>query len=168
MTHISQKWDRILKLLFEYSNDKFSVREISKKTKIPSSSVQRYLTKLKKQGFILKENMANITPYFKLKKTFFVIDKMFKIGLIDFLNKELNPSVVVLFGSIRKGEYEKASDIDIFVESSIKKTVDFGIYEKKLGHKIQLFIEGDVNNLHLNLRSNVINGIKLAGYLKIK
>ena len=168
MGQINQKWDKILELIFEYSNQKFTIREISKKTKIPSSSVQRYIQELKNEGVLIKEGRANTNDYFKLKKTFFIIDKMHRLGLINYLVKELNPSVIIVFGSIRKGEYERDSDIDLFIESSVEKEIDLKKYEKLLNHKIQIFIENDINNLHSNLFNSIINGIKLFGSFKIK
>src|SRR3989338_7805905 len=95
----TQKWDKILGLLFEHPNKSFTVREISKKTCIPPSSAQRYLEDLSKEGLITKDNAANITPYFKFKKTFFIIDRIFKSGLIEFLDNEFKPSSIILFGS---------------------------------------------------------------------
>ena len=65
MVQINQKWDKILELFFEYPNKQFSIREISKKTRIPSSTVQRIIEKLKKEGFISKENKPIINPYYK-------------------------------------------------------------------------------------------------------
>ena len=168
MGQTNQKWDKILQLFFEYSNHKFKIREISKLTKVPSSSVQRYLERLKKEGLVSKENRANIIPYFKFNKTFFIIDKLFKTGLINYLEETLKPSTIVVFGSARKGEYEKESDIDIFVESTIKRKLDLKEFEKKLEHNIQLFIRKNIKELPKDLFNNVLNGIKLAGYLKIK
>jgi predicted nucleotidyltransferase len=168
MVQRNQKWDKILEIFYEYPNRKFTVREISKKTKVPSSTVQRILARLKKENFITKENKANPTPYYKLHKTFFIIEKMFKIGLIDFLEKKMQASAIVIFGSVRKGEYDKESDIDLFVETIKQKEPDLKIFEKKLGHNIQLFLRKNINELPNNLLNNVVNGIKLGGYLKIK
>jgi predicted nucleotidyltransferase len=163
-----QKWDNILELFFKHSSRRFTVREISLKTKVPISTVQRYLERLKKDGFVSKENKANITTYFKFKKALFLIDKMCRIGLIDYIAKELNPSSVIVFGSVRKGEYDNESDIDLFVESSVKKKVDLKVFEKRLGHGIQLFVESDIKKLHDNLFNNVVNGIKLYGSFKVR
>ena len=52
---------------------------------------------------------------------------------------------------------------------TIKKTMPpLNVFEKKLGHKIQLFTEADINNLPDRLFNNVINGIKLEGFFKIR
>ncbi len=164
----NQKWDKILGWLFEHPNKSFTVREISKKTGIPSSSVQRYLEDLRKDEIITKDNTSNITPYFKFKKTFFIIESIFKSGLIEFLDNEFKPSSIILFGSARKGEYDQGSDIDLFIESTRENKANLEAFEKKIGHKIQLFVKKDINNLDPRLRNNVINGIKLAGYFKVE
>lgn len=168
MAQVNQKWDKLQGLFFEFPNEKFSVREISKKTRIPSSSVQRYLKTLKKEGIITNENKANLTSYFRFKKTGYMIDKIYCSGLLDFINQELNPSLIIVFGSVRKGEYEKESDIDLFIESSVDKKLNLELYEKKIGHKIHLFVEKNIKILPPNLFKNVINGIKIGGYLDIK
>ena len=168
MVLITQKWDKVLNLIFEYPNHSFTVRELSGKTEIPVSTVQRCLVKLRKEGFITKENQSNINLYYKFRKSLFMINKIYEIGLIDHLTRELNPSVIIVFGSVRKGEYEKDSDIDLFIESSIKKKINLGKYEKKLGHRIQMFIESDMNKLQPDLFNNIINGIKLYGSFKVK
>ena len=168
MGHTNQNWDKLLELFFEHPSDTFTVREISKKIKVPSSTVQRYLEKLKRSNLIDKKNRANITPYFKFKKTFFIIDKIFKSGLVKYLEESLKPSVMIIFGSARKGEYEKGSDIDIFIELTSENKVNLRSFEKKIGHKIQLFVKKDIEELPDDLFNNVINGIKLRGYLRIK
>ena len=88
--------------------------------------------------------------------------------MIDGIIKDFNPSLIILFGSIRKGESTRDSDIDIFIESNLRKDIDLSRYEKKLGHKIQLLIESRIQEVHNNLFNNIINGIKLYGSLKLK
>ena len=164
-----QKWDRLLQLFFESSEKEFTIREISKQIKIPRASVQRYLKQLQEEGLLTKENKTIVTPYFKFKKTFFLIDKIFTSGLLDYLETELAPSTIIVFGSVRKGEYDKESDIDLFIETTKeKKEINLKEFERKLGHKIQLFLEKNINNLPSDLRNNVINGIKLRGYFQLK
>jgi len=105
--------------------------------------------------------------FFKTKKTNYFIEEIVKSGLIDYLINSLNPSCIILFGSIRKGESNKESDVDLFVETSIKKDLDLKQYERKLKHKVQLFVENKISNLQPNLLNNVINGIKIYGVIKL-
>lgn len=168
MVQLYRKWDKILELFYEYPYKRFSIREISKKTGIPSSSIQRYLKGLKKEDLISENNQANITPYFKFIKTYFIIEKMHKVGLVDYLEKMFVPETIILFGGVRKGEYDSESDIDLFISSTKKPKLELENFEKKLGHKIQLFVEKDIKDLPPHLLNNVVNGIKLRGYFKIK
>lgn len=168
-----QKWNRLKELFYEESNKSFTVRELAKQTKQPVSSVQRYLQQLKKEGFISEDNQAIITSYFKIKKTHHFIEKLFEIGLLEFLEQKLQPSVIILFGSMRKGEYTAESDIDIFIEQPTLDKKNKGLlnlkpFEKKLNHKIELHIEKSINDLPAPLYNNIINGIKLYGYVKVK
>lgn len=164
-----QKWNKLIELFFEESEKHFTIRDIAKQTKIPQATVQRYVKALQKEGMLTEKNKANITPYFKFKKTFFLIDKLFTTGTIEFLETIYAPSIIILFGSVRKGEYDRESDIDLFIETTKeKKEILLKPFEKKVGHKIQLFIEKDINTLPTELRINIINGIKLRGYIQLK
>lgn len=152
-----------MEFVFENPENDFTIREIEKETKLPRATISDYLIEMKKIGFSNKYSL-----FFKTKKINYFIEKIVKSGLIDFLASELNPSCIILFGSIRKGESGKDSDIDLFVETSIKKELILDRYEKALNHKISLFVENKISNLQENLFNNIINGIKLYGTLKIK
>jgi len=112
--------------------------------------------------------MAQTNPVFENKKINYFAEKILTSGLVDELVTKLSPSCIILFGSIRKGDSVKESDIDLFVESPVKKEVNLKKFERKLKHKIQLFIESDINNLQPNLFNNVVNGIKIYGSFKVK
>ena len=161
------KKEKILELFFEYPNKKFTVREIAKLTKIPRSTVHKKILELKKQKLIIG-NQAADSLIFKIKKVNYFVEKIVASGLIDEFVSKLNPSCIILFGSIRKGDSAKESDIDLFVESSIKKSIKLSKFEKKLKHNIQVFVKSDINKLQPNLFNNVINGIKIYGSFKIK
>lgn len=160
--------DKILELFYEYPQQSFTVRELAKRTKIPKSTVQKYLRELKKNGLVDEENKVNPSLLFKTKKINYYVEKIVESGLIDDLIQALNPSCIILFGSIRKGDSTHESDIDLLVESSLKKGINLDKYEKYLNHKIQLFIENDIHTLSPQLFNNVINGIKLYGSFTVK
>lgn len=162
------KTNQILELFYENPNQRFTIREISKITKIPRATAHRIIRSLKKQGLMNKENFANENLLFKTKKINFFIERIVSSGLIEKLINKFNPSCIILFGSIRKGESIKESDIDLFIESQIKREANLSKFEKKLRHKIQLFVESDINKLQKNLFNNVINGVKLYGSLNLK
>ena len=159
---------KLIELFFEYPSKRFTIREIAKLTKIPRATVHKKLIELRKLNLITRDNEAENNLFFKTKKINYFIERVVGSGLMEELIDKLNPSCIILFGSVRKGDSVKDSDIDLFVESSARKDIELGKFEKRLGHKIQLFVERDINRLHLNLFNNVVNGIKLFGGFKIK
>jgi predicted nucleotidyltransferase len=154
---------KILELYFENPSKKFTVREISRLSKLPKSTVHKYLLNLKKQNIISKDNRALDSLLFKTRKINYFVENIVSVGLLDEIIDKLNPSCIILFGSIRKGDSSKESDIDLFAETSLKSEIDFSIYEKRLKHKVQIFTENDIHDLQNNLLNNVVNGIKLYG-----
>tara|TARA_Y100000310_G_C20688293_1_gene820537 strand:+ start:3534 stop:4040 length:507 start_codon:yes stop_codon:yes gene_type:complete len=168
MKHKYHKWNRVKEYLFNNPSNTKTVRQISKNTNTPVTTTQRYLKVLKENNIIDKENNLKNTPYTKFLKTMFIIDKIHTSGLLDYLTEKLTPDTIILFGSIRKGEYTKESDLDMFIQTSTKKKLSLSKFENTLNHKIDLFIESNISNLPKQLQNNIINGIKLQGYLKIK
>jgi predicted nucleotidyltransferase len=168
MGQLDKKWDKILEVYYEHPRKSFTIRELARLTNIPKSTAQRYLAELTKKGLVSKENKTGDSLLFKFKKINFHIEKIAESGLIEELVEKLNPSCIILFGSIRKGDSVKESDIDLFIESPVEKEIDLRKYEKKLKHNIQLFIEKDINKLQPHLFNNLINGIKLYGSFAVK
>ena len=159
---------KMLKIYFENGQRSFTVREMSKLANIPRSTVQVKFNSLRHEKLIDKENAIIDGLFFRTRKINYYIEKLVQSGFVDFVVEELNPSCIILFGSFRKGDSIKASDIDIFVESFIRKDLNLNKFERKLGHKIDMFIESNIKDLQNNLFNNVINGIKLYGSIKLK
>src|SRR3989344_8531291 len=151
----NQKWNKVLELFFNNPEITFTIMEINKQTKVPTTTIQRYLKELRKESIIDNKNRFLYNPHSKFLKTFFMVDKMYEICLMDYLTKELNPSLMIIFGAGRKGEYDKSSDIDLFIETPIKKGLNLKNFEKMLNHKIDLFIESDINKVNKNLFNNL-------------
>ena len=168
MAQMNHKWHGILKYFFDYPLAAFSVRELAKKTRLPSSTVQRYLKEMKKKKILDSDGKLWDSPSMRFRKAFFMMDKIVDSGLLEHLEVMYKPRAVVVFGGVRKGEYDKNSDVDIFVESDVGEDMNLSKFEKKIGHRVELFIEKDINALPVNLRNNVLNGIKLSGYLDVR
>src|SRR3989338_6328017 len=166
MGQVDEKMDKILELFFEVPDRKFAVRQIAKITKIPKSTVQNYLIKLKSIGLVTKDNRASNTRLFKIKKTNYFIEKLYTSDLIEHLNTVFSPSCIILFGSFRKGDYVKNSDVDLFIETTKKAEPNLEKFERKLKHKLHISKDSDINNINKSnprLFNNIINGIKLEG-----
>jgi predicted nucleotidyltransferase len=167
MRTLDQK-GKVLEALYEHPEREFSIRQLSKEAKLSKSSVERVLVALKKERMLDKSNRILQSPLFRIRKINHFTEKIAASGLIGHLEERANPSCIILFGSFSKGESNKESDIDLFVEAPEKGIPDVSPYEKALGHKIEIFAKERASNLPPHLFNNVVNGIKLAGYLKLK
>lgn len=175
MRHNSK--EKVLETFYEFPEKVFTVREIAKVSKVARATVHKILTELKKDGMVGKDGRANWNRMFLTKKVNYYVEKIVDSGLIDFLIEKFVPSAIILFGSVGKGDSVKESDVDIFVEAGVDNAdefianLDLRKFEKKIGHKIELFVEGRVSDLkkkNVHLFNNVVNGVKLYGVLDVK
>lgn len=169
---MGQKQNKIEDLFFENPSKEYYLRQISKLTKVPKSTVSRKLEDLVKKKIILRlkskpydKFISNVeySMYKYYKRTYF-IEKIYLSGFIELLVEKTNPRSIILFGSIAKGESDKMSDIDIFIES---EEISLNLSKFNLGHKINLIFNTSLKNVSEDLRNNLLNGIKLYGMIKI-
>lgn len=166
---------KIACLFFEEPNRKFQIREIARITRIPKTTVQRHIQKLMGEDIVVKRKETVFPFYIANEESFFykhakritLINNLYISGLVEYLETELLPKCIILFGSGAKGEYNQESDIDIFVQAP-EKRISLERYEKIIKHRIALFFEPDISRLSNELFNNIVNGYKLSGYLKIK
>ncbi|MBS3056954.1 MAG: nucleotidyltransferase domain-containing protein [Candidatus Aenigmarchaeota archaeon] len=175
-----KKIDNILNIFIEEPEKRFSVREIARLLKINPSTASKYLQILAKDGFLRKRKEFNCILYqadaesekFKDIKIYYNISKIRNSGLIEVIEDELYPEVIILFGSYAKGENTKRSDIDLFVLSESKKNLDVATFEKIFGSEIQLFVmnKKKVENIkkeNKELLNNIMNGIRMSGFFEV-
>lgn len=154
----------------------FQLREISRNIKLAPKSVKLYLEELERENLIIKkEHRINKYPvyyanrdndYFKFLKRLDMVKSIKESGLLDYLYEKCMPDVIILFGSASKGEDIKGSDIDIYLQCEEKK-LDLSTYEKELKRNVSLFFKKNFNRLSEELKTNIINGDKLKGYLNV-
>nr|MCK4930479.1 nucleotidyltransferase domain-containing protein [Nanoarchaeota archaeon] len=166
---------RILELFIEYPNKDFSARGVARKLKLSHITVLKHLRSLLKLNLVKKKKETLYPTYYantesseyRFYKRNNLLFRISESGLVDYVQKQVFASSIVLFGSCAKGEFSEKSDIDIFVEAK-QGVLALRKYEKKLGRKINLLFEQNINNLSKELRNNILNGIVLYGFIKIK
>lgn len=164
----------VLSIFFDNPRKEFYIRDISRRLELAVTSVTNYLKELTKEGFLIKSKEGLYPSYkanrddnnFKFYKKIHNIINIKNSGIIQYLEDKCLPNSIVLFGSYAKGDDIENSDIDIFVEAKEKK-INIEKYEKLLNRKINIFFFKDFNKLSKELRNNIINGVKLEGYLKV-
>lgn len=173
--------NKVMELFYNNPNTWYHIREISRILELSPSTSSKYLNLFVKESLLEKKEermhilfRANTNnKNYKTKKINYNIEKIKKSGIIEYLEKEFNyPKAIILFGSYAKGENTKNSDIDIFIQSETIKEPQVKEYEKKLKVEIQLFIYNEkklklMKKTNKELFNNIINGIKLQGFIEV-
>lgn len=165
---------KILELFIDNPSEEYSLRGIARAIGVSHSTVLRFIADFENKKFLIKKKglypvwKANFESdelnFYKKNHVLFSINNS---GLISFISNKLLPSSIVLFGSMAKGTYNETSDIDLFVEC-VESKLDISRFESGLNRKINIIFEESVNNLSDELRNNIVNGITLYGFLKVK
>src|SRR3989344_4657187 len=142
----------IREFFFVNPTAKLRVREIERALKLSLPSVIRYCKELEKESILATIKIGNVNFYtadrgsekYTLEKKLYNIKRAYESGTIEYLRQELNNPPIVLFGSFAKGEDTEVSDIDLYIETTSKKKVILGKFEKLLKRKIQIFQHKDL------------------------
>ena len=150
------------------------IKEIARKIGLAPTSVKlhiKYLLKtkviLKKKGEIFSGYIANRdNADFTFYKKILNLIKLKESGILNFIAESLFPEAIVLYGSYSKGDDVEGSDIDLLIITKVKKRIEAGKFEIILKRKIHIMAEKSLSNLSKELRTEIINGIVMHGYLK--
>ncbi|MBI5347033.1 MAG: nucleotidyltransferase domain-containing protein [Candidatus Aenigmarchaeota archaeon] len=165
---------KVLQEFFDFPRKSFQMRELSRMVKLAQPSVINHLEALQKEGLVIKEKRGIYPSFranresddFKLLKKQNLAWRIYNCGLISFLDQELRPDCIVLFGSAARGEDTESSDIDMFIQAE-ETSLRLEKYERALNRKISLVFETKVTKLSKELLNNIINGDVLYGYMKV-
>jgi len=127
--------------------------------------VEAGLVKKQKNG-VYDGYVATMTLNFKIYKRMDLQLRLHKSGLLDFLEHNLVPDAVVLFGSASRGEDVENSDIDLLVVAT-EKTLNLTSFEKKLKRKISIHFEPEPTKLPKELLNTIVNGVVILGDLEV-
>jgi predicted nucleotidyltransferase/predicted transcriptional regulator len=175
MYHMLQKSNSwlVFKEFLDKPNQKHQIRKISKNINLATTSVKKHIEQLIKEKLVIegkdifkfyKANFEN--KRFRFYKKINSLDVIENSGVLNFIEDETGSEAIYLFGSIAKGEDLDDSDVDLYVQAP-EKSLTLDKFEKKINKKIQLFFAEDISKLPSELRNNILNGIKLRGFIKI-
>lgn len=168
---------RILEYFFEHPTERLRVRQIERQAKISLPSAIRYARELAEEGLLKRSVIAGVTLYsadrsstsFLLEKRLHNLRRLHTSGLIEYILQKCSNPPIIVFGSYSRGEDIETSDIDLYVQTPLRKLFGLEAFEGKLNRKIQLFLcrsPAELRNKHLF--TNVMNGITLNGTVEIQ
>lgn len=167
----------IKKLFFEESLRQWHFEDILKEAKISRERANHFLKILLKQKLIARAKpkgkmphyTANISSHkFRSEKRIYGLALLEKAGLFEHLNSLTGIKTAILFGSFSRGDWNKSSDIDLFVYGNAE---DFekGKMERKIKKEIQLFSYSQPKEIRKELEPklipNIAKGFSIKGDL---
>ncbi|MFB6199345.1 MAG: winged helix-turn-helix domain-containing protein, partial [Candidatus Nanohaloarchaea archaeon] len=90
---------------FAERSEEIHIRGLSEEVEMPYPSVRKALKDLEEKGFVESDKKSKMTFYspagekFRKAKKLVNLEKIEDSGIVEFLEKELRPEAVVLFGS---------------------------------------------------------------------
>ena len=161
---------KVLLPLFKYPTRGLTIREIARLSNLSHTIVSKIIKRLEKEEIITIEKIKNLylvkgnfenSKFIELKKLYNILSLK---EVVNYLTQNYLIDLIIVFGSYSKGLDTENSDIDLFIGY---KEIDINLkrFEEKLNRKIQLF-SGDLKKFPKELKENIINGIKLYGWLK--
>jgi len=173
MLYYCTTW-RVASLFFREPTRKRYLLELSRALGLAHTSVKRHLQRLLDDSIITTEieergtrrfpyyRAARDTPSYQHYKRLYNLDSL--QGLVRHLADQLQPDVIILFGSYARGEDDEESDIDLYLQCRDTK-LQLTEFEHALGRRIQLHLTEHLGNFPETLQENIRNGITLYGTL---
>lgn len=163
--------EKIVSFFYENPREKLNLKTISKKTNISHMSALRAVNELVNQGFLnIKKTKLESIVTLNIEKTkelrrLYNIKKIIESGLVEYLEKLFEyPKAIVLFGSYSFGEDNGTGDIDIAVQTKLKKNPNLKLFEKKLNRQIEIFTFDEKTKDEL--KKSICNGFVLRGRIQ--
>ena len=163
----------ILRLLFVKAGASFNARGISKALEVSHPAVSKALPFLGKQNYVkikkdkeskrLSIELNRDNPMVIGLKRAENLKQIYESGFAQFLHETFPGATIILFGSYSLGEDTITSDIDIAVIGSKEKDVDLSNFSECLERTIILHYFDSFNEIHKNLKNNILGGIILEG-----
>lgn len=163
---------RILEYFAE-KPEKIHIRGLSEELDMPYPSVRKALKDLEEEEYLQSDRKSKMTFYsptdkkFRQAKKLINLEKLQDSKITEFLEKELRPEAIVLFGSYLEGRDTGDSDIDIAIIGGREKNLDLKQFQKKLGREIQLTEVEELKEEKPEFRNSLANGLVLQGYLEV-
>ncbi len=172
------KMQDVKSLFFNESIKRWHFEEIIKDTGLSRERVSFFLKCLVKKKLIIRVKPKGKMPYyisnrdlpkFRSEKRMYGLKILEEAGLFSHISSLEGVKSGILFGSFSRGDWNKSSDIDLFVYGEIKE-FEKGQMETKLGREIQIFSFKDTKKmkkeLDPKLMPNIIKGFNIKGNLE--
>jgi len=154
-------------LFFNNTLKRWYFKELVDQSGMSRERVNHYLRILVKKKFVIRVKPLHKMPYytanrdsgeFRMEKRFYGLNLLKESGLFEHIQSIPKIKSAILFGSFCRGNWDKSSDIDLFVFGDATE-LDKAKFESRLKHEIQLFTYHTPKEMKEELDPKVIDNI---------
>ncbi len=160
--------DNVLKpLFFSETLRRWHFEEIVRASGRSRERVSHFLKALLKEGFVKRAKQKGKMPYytanrdsplFRFEKRLYGLALLAKSGLFEHISNNNEIQTAIIFGSFARGDWNKSSDIDLFIYGNDRK-INKAEFERKAGREIQLFSFKDAKEMKRQLDARLLPNI---------
>jgi predicted nucleotidyltransferase len=173
---IQSKENKLLELFFNYPSKQWHFSELSEKTGLADSKLNKWLHRFLKDNLILRNKpekkmphyISNFShPHYQNRKQLFALSKLYESGLLDHLVSLKKPKAVIIFGSFAFWDWNNESDVDLFIYGDDSELNPWGC-ERNLKRELQIFVCKDKEELKRfgpGLIRNILEGKIVSGQI---
>ncbi|MBS3095581.1 nucleotidyltransferase domain-containing protein [Candidatus Woesearchaeota archaeon] len=170
--------DKIKMLFFEETLKRWHFNEIVHLSGMSRERINHYLKELTRIKFLKHIKPKGKMPYylanresenFRFEKKMYGIKLLQKTGLFEYINSMPNVNTAILFGSFSRGDFNKSSDVDMFIFGNVNG-FELAKFEKMIKRDIQLIAYDNIKSLKRYLDPmlipNIFKGFNIKGSLE--
>lgn len=165
-------------LFFRESLRQWHFEDLKRESGLSRERIAHFLKVFVKERVIKRTKPRGKMPFyisnrenahFRAEKKLFGLQMLENSGLIEHLSNLKCVKTAIIFGSFARGDWNKSSDVDLFVFGD-SDAFEKGVFEQKLQREIQLFSFDNVTDmkheLDPNLLSNIVKGFNVKESLE--
>jgi len=164
----------IFRLLCVKTGQQLNQRQIAKHLNVSPTAVAKALPLLEKEQIVkIDRGLTNAVQLNRDSQKTVELKRaenlrlLYESGLPEFIEESYPGCTIILFGSYARGDDTTRSDIDIAVIGTKEKDIDLSEYEKRLEKPIRINYYENLKRINTHLKSNLCNGIVLAGGIEL-
>ena len=170
--------EKLKQLFFNESLRHWHFEDLVQESGLSRERVNCFLKTLLKEKLISRVKPRGKMPYsvanrefprFREQKRLCGLQKLVEAGLFEYISSLPEVKTAIIFGSFSRGDWNKSSDVDIFIYGNSKNFAK-KTFENKLKREIQLFSFEDPHEIQKELDPalipNIIKGFNVKGSLE--
>ncbi|MFB6088236.1 MAG: nucleotidyltransferase domain-containing protein [Candidatus Aenigmatarchaeota archaeon] len=175
MAKNTDKFERIVRFFYKNPNKEIHVRGLAKSLDCSVGFISQNISSLVNDGIVEEDRKGNMKTFtarstsseYRKKKRAWNIGEILVSDLPEYLEGELYPDAIILFGSYLEGTDSEDSDIDLAIINGREKSLNLSSYEDKFERDINLTQIDSLNNSEKDFLNTLANGLVLKGYLEV-